>query len=78
MTVTAHWFHVSSLFLCHTPPHSEEKQEADQDESAPAPWIIRAHQQHACSSHPQVHAPTRAHHAVCAEGHRARNHLLWL
>lgn len=71
----------SSLpLLSASPPRllSEKKQEVNQDESAAAPWIIRAHQQHAHASHPQVHAPTRAHHAVCAQGHRARDHLLRL
>lgn len=50
---------------------SEKKQEADQDEGAAALWIIGTDQQHARSSRPQVHASTRAHHAVCTQGHRA-------
>lgn len=60
---------MSPFLLFHS--SSEKKQEDDQDEGAAALWIIRADQQHARSSHPQVHASTRAHHAVCTQGHRA-------
>lgn len=66
------------FFSALIPFPSEEKQEADQDESATSLWIIGAHPKHACSSHPTVHAPTRAHHAVCAQGHWAWDHLLRL
>lgn len=58
---------------------SEEKQEADQDEAAFR--LIRARQQQqqpACPDHTQEHASARAHHAVCAQGHRTRGHLLGL
>lgn len=66
------------FFSALIPFPSEEKQEADQDESATALWIIGAYPKHACCSHPTVHAPTRAHLAVCAQGHRAWDHLLRL
>lgn len=81
LNATVHQFLVSwflLFFFALIPFPSEEKQEADQDESATALCIIRAHPQHACTSHPAVHAPTRAHHAVCAQGHWAWDHLLGL
>lgn len=56
---------------------SEKKQEADQDEDAASGQLFRA-RQHARSGHPQEHVPARAHHAVRAQGHRARDHLLGL
>lgn len=56
---------------------SEEKQEADQDETARR--LIRARQQQpARPHHPQEHASARAHHAVRAQGHRTGDHLLGL
>lgn len=66
------------LFALPLWPLSKKKQEANQDESATAPWIIGARHQHACASHPQVHAPTCSHHAVCTQGHWAWDHLLRL
>lgn len=58
-------------------PHSQEKQEADQDEDAASGQHPRAPQP-ARPGHPQEHVPAGAHHAVRAQGHRARDHLLGL
>ncbi|KAG5843347.1 hypothetical protein ANANG_G00149880 [Anguilla anguilla] len=59
-------------------PGSEEDEEADQDEG-PAGGVVRARPADGggggAGAAAQIHAPAHPHHAVAAEGHRARDHL---